>query len=94
MLHGNYARRNSYSRVRTYVFRRGCTPVAPFEVPFPGTFSLAEDFSSPEPDNDVEKCLDEGARTRPGVVGFCGWVAGGCTEFAAELAFVVASRRG
>lgn len=55
--------------LRTYVFLRGCTPVVPFDMPFPGPLSLVDNFSSPEPESEVEKCLDEGALARPGVLG-------------------------
>lgn len=71
MIRGKDAIRSPDTRVRTYVFRRGCTPAVPFIAPLPGPFSLFEDFSSPEPESEVEKCLEAGARTRPGVVGLC-----------------------
>lgn len=41
----------------------------PFGAPVPELFSFTDDFSSPEPESDVEKWREEGARTRPGVVG-------------------------
>ncbi len=54
--------------LRTYVFLRGCTPAVPFDMPFPDPLSLVDNFSSPEPESEVEKCLEEGALARPGVV--------------------------
>ena len=53
----------------------------PFEPPETELFSFVDDFSSPDPESDVEKWREDGARTRPGVVGgFCAcasdvWVA-------------------
>lgn len=44
----------------------------------PELFSFTEDFSSPEPESDVEKWREDGARARPGVVGgFCACVSDG-----------------
>ena len=54
--------------LRTYVFLRGCTAAVPFDILFPDPLSLLDNFSSPEPESEVEKCLDEGALARPGVV--------------------------
>lgn len=79
-------------KVRTYVLRRGCTLAAPFAPPVPAFFSLTVDFSSPEPESDVEKWREDGARTLPGVVGrFCACASAGWP--AAELLFELARKR-
>lgn len=80
--------------VRTYVFLRGCTLAVPLDIPLPVTFSFVEVFSSPEPEIEVEKCFDEGARARPGVTGFCVCTVGVCVTLVGELEFVVESKRG
>lgn len=60
-------------------------------MPFP--FSLLKDFSSPEPESEVEKCLEEGALVLPGVVG--AWTGGVASwvVLVVELAFAAESRR-
>ena len=64
----------------------------PFEPPDPAVFSFAWDFSSPEPESEVEKWREDGARTRPGVVGgFCGRVSD--VWLAAELELELARKR-
>jgi hypothetical protein len=70
-------------------------------MPFPEPLSLADDFSSAAVESDVEKCREEGARTRPGVAGFCVCAAEGCAvavvvewEEEVVVVLVVESRRG
>ena len=74
------------------MLRRGCTLAVPLEPPGPAAFSLTWDFSSPEPESEVEKWREDGARTRPGVVGgFCACDSDVCP--AAVLEFELDKKR-
>ena len=61
----------------------------PFEVTLPFPLSLLEDFSSPDPEREVEKWRDEGARTRFGVTGLCVWAVAGWAACVVEVVVAV-----